>query len=205
MKRTSAYILSALVLVALVSAASYAEDLAGKVLYLQTNLFYEKPTKMFSTNYHKGKLLPAGTKVKIQLVGSEAETGDAGMGGVAATFGSFPQIVFKTLEGKVLHKIRYVRNHHDKVKLNDLASMYFKETDPLKSSAYAGFTNKEKDAIKKGVVTEGMSKEAVIMAWGYPPQHQTPSTEYNSWIYWYSRYVRKIVEFDDNGRVKRVL
>jgi len=41
----------------------------------------------------------------------------------------------------------------------------------------------------------GMSKKAVLAAIGYPPQHQTPSLNGDTWTYWSSRTNRFAVIF----------
>lgn len=58
----------------------------------------------------------------------------------------------------------------------------------------------ELQAIKEGKLVVGMSKAAVIMAYGYPPEHRTPSLESNTWIYWIDRFRNKAILFDENNR-----
>ena len=45
----------------------------------------------------------------------------------------------------------------------------------------------EQDHIEKGTVGGGMTKEAVLMAYGYPPSHRTPSLSMDTWTYWTGR------------------
>jgi len=45
-----------------------------------------------------------------------------------------------------------------------------------------------------------MSKEAVILAIGYPPEHVTPTLESNTWKYWRTRFATQLVSFVD-GKV----
>jgi hypothetical protein len=65
------------------------------------------------------------------------------------------------------------------------------------------FTDQERRLILAGQVEAGMSKEAVILALGYPPSHKTPSLEGDAWTYWRNRFVTFVVEFE-NGKVARV-
>ncbi len=51
-----------------------------------------------------------------------------------------------------------------------------------------------------GTVNIGMSKDAVIKALGYPPEHKTPNLEGNEWRYWKNRYGTMLVSFTD-GKV----
>ena len=48
----------------------------------------------------------------------------------------------------------------------------------------AGMTAEEKDGIRRGTPVLGMSKKEVIVAFGYPPTHETPSLKTNKWKYW---------------------
>ena len=49
--------------------------------------------------------------------------------------------------------------------------------------AMKGFSKKERNAVKRGFLVGGMSKEAVLMAYGYPPEHRTPSLDSNDWTF----------------------
>jgi len=200
MKIMRLFVLLSFILAAVAANPAQGAGLVGKEAYLQTNLWFENPKKIFSTNYHKGVMLPAGTRVRIKLVGYYSDS----PGSPQLSMDEEQMIVFQTVADKVEYRIRYVSKHHGKVSVKELAEMYFKETDPLKSAAYAGFSQQEKDAIRRGVIEKGMSKEAVLMSYGYPPHHRTPSVKYDTWIYWHSRYVRKLVQFYDNGRVYRI-
>ena len=48
--------------------AMAAEEVSGKTFYTTANIWYERPVLIESTNYHKGTVLPIGTKVKIKEV-----------------------------------------------------------------------------------------------------------------------------------------
>ncbi len=63
------------------------------------------------------------------------------------------------------------------------------------------FTQEEQKAIKFGEVRIGMSKQAVLVAVGYPPKHKTVSLESNHWRYWRHRYGTFVVEFENDSVV----
>lgn len=67
----------------------------------------------------------------------------------------------------------------------------------------SGFNELERDAIESGKVVTGMSKDAVLIARGYPPAHKTPSLEDDSWRFWQSRFDTMVVEFE-NGEVVNI-
>ncbi|OGR20004.1 MAG: hypothetical protein A2X81_00615 [Desulfobacterales bacterium GWB2_56_26] len=57
-------------------------------------------------------------------------------------------------------------------------------------------------AIKNGVLRFGMTKDQVLMARGYPPAHETPSLDLDSWKYWSNRFVIQTIVFE-NGVLAR--
>ena len=47
-------------------------------------------------------------------------------------------------------------------------------------------------------ITKGMSKEAVLVARGFPPVHGTKSTDLNVWKYWEDASTTTIIRFENN-------
>lgn len=76
----------------------------------------------------------------------------------------------------------YLRNNprYSKTNMDQMLDRYFgtKKVDLSK------FTPQEQKAIKAGKAEVGMSKEAVLLALGYPPAHATPSLQQDEWKYW---------------------
>lgn len=76
----------------------------------------------------------------------------------------------------------YLRNspRHSKTTMDQMLDRHFgtKKVDLSK------FSPKEQEAIKAGKVEIGMSKEAVLLAIGYPPAHATPTLQQDEWKYW---------------------
>lgn len=64
------------------------------------------------------------------------------------------------------------------------------------------FTTLEIEAIKSGILVSGMTKKAVIVSFGYPPEHQTSDMNLDVWYYWRNKWGKLVVEFDDNDKVK---
>lgn len=60
----------------------------------------------------------------------------------------------------------------------------------------AGLNPLDMMGIDKGTVGEGMTKQGVILAIGYPPEHANPSQDSDQWTYWKNRWDRFIVKFD---------
>lgn len=66
-----------------------------------------------------------------------------------------------------------------------------------------GFNNVEAQAIRQGDLKNGMSKRAVLAAYGYPPAHATRSIEEDDWKYWVNRFKTQIISFG-NGRLRAI-
>jgi len=166
------------------SLAHSQQDVAGKTFYTAANIWYENPKKILSTNYHRGTILPAGTKVTVdQVKGNKIRF----VGGTGVEF-----------------EIEFVKKHSsDEVDIWAYFRRYFSADDPMrKGGPYQQFSEKEKRSIKLGEIEVGMSKDAVLMAYGYPPAHRTPSLESDQWVYWLNRFVSRPVLFR-NGKVSQ--
>ena len=158
-------------------------EMDGKEMYLLTNVWFERPDSISSLNFHKGSMLRAGSKVKIKKV-----TG----GSIRFTMLKSPDIEFR---------IRFSSKYHPGLKCIDYAKLHFSPEDPLRGAEYAAFTPDEKKAVDLGNPIKGISKKAMLMTFGYPPGHKTPSRELNNWYYWTSRWVTRLYRFDRQGRL----
>jgi len=85
----------------------------------------------------------------------------------------------------------------------DHLARYFGPVCP--QAELAALNDAERDAVRAGTVQVGMSKEAVILAIGYPPKRDTRSTELPRWRYWSGSRADFIVVFGDDGRVEKVV
>ncbi len=65
---------------------------------------------------------------------------------------------------------------------------------------HQGLTSTEVKAIRQGVLVEGMSKRAVLISYGMPPEHRTPILTSNVWIYWINNIRQKKICFDENDK-----
>lgn len=153
----------------------------GKTYYTKVNIWYETPGRILSTNYHKGGRIPAGTEVKILNYGHGKITFfDAGTGVMT-----------------LWHARR-----HSRITLDELFNRHFSEENVRAAGGkFEKMTGEEQKNIEAGVVANGMSKDAVVMAYGYPPSHRTPSVKVDRWIYWIGKHTTKIVNFNSEGRV----
>lgn len=146
-------------------------------MYTQVSMWTEKG-HIIATNYKKGVFIPVNSKVIISEVSSNA---------IVMIFND-QEIVIKNIEG------------YTKVNISQLLARSFSKTKVDLSK----FTKTEQDNIKKGMVKIGMSKEAVVVARGYPPAHRTISLKENSWRYWTNRFNTNVYEFKDN-KVSKII
>ena len=159
---------------------SEAAKLIGNTSYLKVNMWFEHPLKIQSTNYHKGAMLRAGDEVTVLKIGRG-------------------KIRFRDRHG--MDFTLYLNRKHTFSSISKLAERTFSRSDiKAPGGAFDRMSAMEKENIRKGKVAIGMSKKAVIMAYGYPPEHRTYSLDSDLWIYWRSRFIKRRATFE-NGRV----
>ena len=159
---------------------------AQEQLYTACNMWYEEPLRMWSTGYQKGALLPAGTPVSNVEIKKKWTK---------------KYIMFVVDKTGTQHGVLWIPSHRPGVEISEMQDRLFstKTFDQLT----AGMTGAEKEAIKKGQVVKGMSKEAVLVAYGTPPETGTATRDQDQWKYWYDRFRTKIVNFE-NGKVTSI-
>lgn len=152
---------------------------AGKHYYTRVNIWYERPDRIYSTNYHKGSILPVGTKVRIIDYGEKA-----------ITFAD---------EGKPQTYTLLFMKKHSRLTPEEFFERHFSEDDvTAEGGPFSRFTEAEQANIKAGTVTPGMSPPAVVMAYGYPPSHRTPNLDAAAWVYLLNRFMSFKIVFADN-------
>jgi len=177
-----------LLLIFLVSACNHTgikEDgptakMIGNRVYLKVNVWYERPLRIPSTNYHKGAMLKVGDKFTITAVNGK-------------------RVKFTGKNG-VEYAILYNRKHTLVSMDKFVERMFSKNSVMATGGAFGKFSKMEQKNIKKGKVVKGMSKDAVVMAYGYPPEHRTATREGDVWRYWRNRFISKMATFE-NGRL----
>lgn len=170
-------VLVALIALTVLVAGAQAQN---RQFYTTHNIWYDSPDKIFSINYHKGKILPAGTRVEIIRV----EKGESVTFQIAGTNQKFTLI--------------YQDKFHGPITFSKFMDRLF--TEKSFEELTQGLTQQEIDAIKAGKLVPGMSKKAVVIALGFPPEHKTASLNSNTWVYWFSRFKKTSVNFDANGQ-----
>lgn len=144
-------------------------------LYTLVNLHVDpKGNRVFSTNYQSPILLPLCTRVRI----SEQS-------GKVVRFTAVDQGIEYT----------YLRSKHLRAPFSDHLAQVF--GSQCVSSRVAAMNEIDRRGIEEGRALPGLSKDAVILAMGYPPDHATTSLAADRWTYWRNRVARMIVHFSD--------
>ena len=168
---------------AALSITVQAEVAVGGSYFTRVNIWYENPEKIQSTNYHTGEILPAGTSIKVLKIDKNV-------------------VMFRDEKGTNF-TLTY-NSKHSGGTLSDYLERMFSEENVLDSKEYKKLSKEEKASISKGAVVEGMSKSAVLIAYGYPPVHKTKSTDMNTWFFWETRKKMVEVTFSEDGLVTLV-
>jgi len=152
----------------------------NQTLYTAYNIWYEKPWRVYSINYKRGAILPAGSKISNLSISSR-------------------RISFTA--NNIKFKISFMARYHP----GQSTETYLKKmlTEKDFNGLTAGMSEKEIDAVKRGAVIVGMSKEEVLVTYGYPPEHRTPVLKSNLWLYWRNRIWTKKICFDQNQETTR--
>ncbi len=168
--------LAAILAFAGANAASAADQ-----LYTAYNIWFEQPTKVYSTNYQKGNILPAGSEVKDVVRSSK-------------------KLEFTDPKLEMKFSVEFVGKHHPGLTGEQWADRFLTRRDFAALSG--GLSAAEIKAIRAGQVQAGMSKKAVLLSAGYPPEVATASTKLDTWKYWRDRFRNYLVQFS-NGKVTK--
>lgn len=154
----------------ILAGANAAEPEVGKSYYTQHGFFHEKG-KHITTNYGRGLFLPANSQVQVKSIKGKRMVLD-----------------YKGQEITIENAEKYTNKS-----ITEVGDRMLSNTPVAIGGQFA------KD-ISLGVMRLGMTKNEVIQARGYPPAHKTPSTDYDTWVYWSSRFVQLSLVFE-NGRL----
>lgn len=166
----------------------------GTPVFTAYNIWYEpgKETQLWCINYKTGNFIPAGTEVKNVALSRAVAGRKAGAELLALSF--------ELAETGEKFWVNITKKFHPGKTIRDYANLMF--TQKNFEQLTQGFSENELDAIHNGVLKVGMSKPAVIVSYGIPPEHRTPDLESDTWMYWMNRFRSKTIYFDANGRTK---
>ena len=167
-------------------AAIFALGLAGAAsaqerLYTASNIWFEQADRVYSTGYQKGNMLPAGSQVKD----------------VKRSRG---KLEFTDVKQDMKFSVEFVGKHHPGLTAEQWMDRYL--TGRNFAALTQGLSAAEIKAIRAGKVQAGMSKKAVLVSVGHPPEVGTASTDLDVWRYWRDRFRNYQVTFS-KGRVAK--
>ena len=167
------------------------EPTAGVQLYTAYNIWkHDSDRHMYCINFKSAPtFIPAGTAV----YGAQVKRSNQGSGT------EIKKIEFKIFNTGEKISIGMRSRWHPGKSLEDYFDRMF--TTQNFEQLTEGLSEAEIAAIKDGTLVEGMSKRAVLISYGYPPEHRTPSLEGDAWTYWMSTMEKKVFRFDDDGKM----
>ncbi len=160
------------------SAKSPISGVEGNTVHTRLN-FWVVQGEHETTNYRMGSMIPVNSEVRIVATSGRTITGEVIDSGQRFTIINVAEYSKEDIEG--------------------IYDRYFGSSP----RNLGGFRAAEREAIQAGEIEQGMSKEAVLVARGYPPAHETASTEMDRWRYWKGRHNTMVVRFE-NGRVASI-
>ena len=153
--------------------------------YTAYNIWRLRTYLMRCINYKYGNdFIPAGTKVSDAKITPDANGN--------------PRISFVTADDKRKYGIYFTNRWHPGHTIEDYKNYMF--TTKTFEELTAGMSEREISAIKGGIIVDGMSKEAVLAAYGRPPEHRTPNLQRSIWYYWRNKFKHFEVCFDKEDR-----
>lgn len=151
---------------------------ASPEVYTLVNLHPdEDDQELSSVNYQDDGLIPLCTPIRVTFLNTEELRFT-----VLASGRSYRYIFHDTMKmtpGE--HVARFFGTRCDRSMVQTLAPI-------------------DQQGIREGRALVGMSKEAVLLAIGYPPEHATPSLDSDEWRYWLGKLDTMMVIFAE-GRV----
>lgn len=202
MKRTFKYVSRIMMLICFCILSGCVATVAPKKdevkIYTSYNIWIHRRSKnMMCINYKLGeKILPAGTEVRNVKIKRCKRSRRGKKGGYSDRFNS---ICFTTVKDDCDYRIRFNPRWHKGKSSNDYKNNMFSPKNFAELTK--GFSEKEIKAIKQGVIVRGMSKQAVLCCYGYPPEHVTYGLDSNLWTYWINKWKKKKFCFNENDQV----
>ena len=169
----------------------YADSSTDQKSYTAYNIWRGPSSNMKCINYKMSNdFIPAGTEVLNPRVRAELNDDFEP---------EIKKIVFKIASSGETITIGFTSKWHPGKSINDCKEKMF--TNKNFDEMTKDMKDFEKAAIEEGILVEGMSREAVIMSYGYPPEHQTSSFKNDTWMYWMKKVRRKKICFEDDKTI----
>jgi len=164
-------------------------EMEGRYYFLGNNIHADQGTgKVSSVNYQVlGELIPWGTEVRIVRVARN-------------------YLVFEDVAKHQRYSYGFNWKTRTTVPLIDhIKRVFLADVSGLKRQVER-MSEVDKDGIYEGRVKPGMSREAVLVAIGYPPEfaNREALLTDRDWLYWITRHGKMMVSFGRDGLVNRI-
>ena len=191
LSKISSFSCIAILFILNISTNAFSES-QGKKLYTAYNIWYEtgKESSLWCINYKTGNIIPAGTEVMDVSLARPVSGRFQG--------GSKQAIAFTAVNDGKKFYVNFKAKFHPGKTIEDYMELML--TGKNFTQITKGLNEKEIKAIREGVIRVGMSKRAVYISYGPPPEHKTSSQKNNAWTYWMNRFKSKRINFDKNNR-----
>lgn len=198
MLKRFAYVLLAALSIGLIQGCRSPEVFAeamqlkpNEKLYTRFNIWYRNPTEISARNHLRGRILPFGTQINIQSVEVSR----------LSPYSDTWIIAFSPVGSKTVYKIAF----DEQLMLQTLDS-YLQKLFTRKSRAelIKAINKKFLKDIDRGQVVQKMTREEVLLTYGYPPPHRTFSLKNDTWIYQIKDFSSRRVVFR-GGKVRSII
>ncbi len=194
-----------LVAVIVMAGCAHYRMLYEQPKYLAHNIWFASPKRIEGGGFkHQPFVIPIGTPVtNIMVCEDESDS-----------FNGQPEYIKFNLVSDTINRFGYDTKKSDIQYTMQIAPKFFRNPDGRQSvtefaeqtfidqsidEQLEGFTEMEIRHIMDGTIEIGMSKEAVLKSWGYPPPRSTRSLSDRKWRYWITKFVTAVLEFDEDG------
>lgn len=154
-----------------------------RTYYTGVNFWHEYKQHL-TTNYQRGVFVPVNSRVRFSPVMHRD--------GPRRRMDEIAELTVRLIDSKTTIRIMNV-SRHAKVSLNEVVYRMF-SPEPVDLSV---FDEKMQLLIKSGTLRKGMTKYQVLLTRGYPPAHETPSLESDTWTYWSGRFSSHVLVFSN--------
>lgn len=164
-------------------------EMEGRYYFLAHNLHADPGSnRISSVNYQlRGEIIPWGTEVRIIRVGRNS-------------------LVFEDVARRRQYRYGFYWKTKYAVSLDEHVRRVFLDDAADLRQRVEALSETDKDGVYEGRVRPGMSREAVLIAIGYPPEfaNREELMHDRDWLYWISRFERMVVSFGRDGLVNSI-
>lgn len=172
-------------------------ETAAVKYYTAYNIWIPRTQSDYYTLHFKttSNFLPAGTEVKDIKILEVIDDMHSSMSGSSDII---QYIQFSEVNREKTYKYKFYQPYHPELSIEEIKNRMF--TTKTLDELCEGLEEGEIAAIKTGLVTDGMSREAVFIAYGPPADHKTQGYDSKRWTYYLNRKERIFINFIDTGK-----